>query len=78
MDDAKHGDMEPSLALLDGLHAKWVQLLESMTQEQFARTFAHPQSGGTVDLWTALNDYAWHSRHHTAQILWLREQNGWK
>ncbi|MGH2405127.1 MAG: hypothetical protein ACRDGN_11765 [bacterium] len=21
--------------------------------------------------------YAWHCRHHTGQITWLREQNGW-
>lgn len=75
--DALHGDVEPSLALLDGLHAKWVQLLEVMTADQFARTFHHPQSGATVSLWLALNNYAWHGAHHTAQIIWLREHNGW-
>ncbi|TWU49271.1 YfiT family bacillithiol transferase [Rubripirellula reticaptiva] len=77
LSDAKSGNVEPSLLLLDGLHAKWVQVLESMTEEQFGRTFRHPQSGKTVDLWFALNNYAWHGRHHTAQILWLRDQNGW-
>lgn len=77
LDDCQQGDVEPPLALLDGLHAKWVQLLESMTAEQFSRTFFHPQSAETVDLWTALNYYPWHSRHHTGQILWLREQHGW-
>jgi len=75
--DSKSGDVEPSLALLDGLHAKWVQVLESMTEPQFGRSFLHPQSGESVSLWSALNSYAWHGRHHTAQILWLREQNGW-
>ncbi len=75
--DAKSGDVEPSLLLLDGLHAKWVQVLESMTTEQFGRTFHHPQSDETVSLWLALNNYAWHGRHHTAQILWLRNQHGW-
>jgi uncharacterized damage-inducible protein DinB len=77
LNDSKLGAVEPSLALLDGLHAKWVQLIESMTQQQFARTFLHPQSGETVDLWSALNYYPWHSLHHTGQILWLREQHGW-
>lgn len=75
--DCRDGDVEPALALLDGLHAKWVQLLESMTPEQYARTFHHPQSGESVSLWLALNNYAWHGRHHTGQILWLRDQHGW-
>lgn len=75
--DSRSGDLEPALALLDGLHTKWVQVLESMTQDQYARTFLHPQTGESVSLWLALNNYAWHGRHHTAQILWLREQNGW-
>ena len=75
--DCRFGDVEPSISLLDGLHAKWVQTLESMSPEQFARTFVHPQTGETVSLWAALNYYPWHSRHHTGQILWLRDRHGW-
>lgn len=75
--DSKQGDVGPAVALLEGLHTKWAQLLEMMSPEQFARTFLHPQSGESVSLWLALNNYAWHGRHHTGQILWLREQNGW-
>ena len=75
--DCRSGDVEPALLMLDGLHAKWVQVLESMTELQYARTFLHPQSGESVDLWTALNYYPWHSRHHTAQIQWLRDQHNW-
>ncbi len=75
--DSQQGDVVPAIALLEGLHTKWAQLLEMMTPEQFARTFHHPQSGESVSLWLALNNYAWHGRHHTGQILWLREQNGW-
>lgn len=77
LDDARTGAVEPSLLLLDGLHAKWVQLLTLMTPEDYQRGFQHPQSGETVRLWAALANYAWHGQHHTAQILWLREQNGW-
>lgn len=75
--DSKHGDITPSLHLLGALHLKWVQLLKTMDEVAFARTFVHPQSGETVSLWTALTYYPWHARHHTAQILWLREQNAW-
>lgn len=77
LQDSRIGDIQPALGLLDGLHAKWVQLLESMTDEQYGRTFHHPESGESVSLWKALNLYAWHGQHHTAQIRWRREQNGW-
>jgi len=75
--DSAQGEVEPSLFLFDGLHAKWTQLLRSMTAEQFSRTFLHPQSGETVSLWAALNYYPWHTAHHTGQILWLRAQHCW-
>ncbi|MEM7316629.1 MAG: YfiT family bacillithiol transferase [Planctomycetota bacterium] len=75
--DSASGAVDPPLALLSGLHEKWVQVLESMTESQYARAFIHPQSGDSVTLWEALNYYPWHGKHHTGQILWLREQNGW-
>lgn len=77
IEDAKHGDVLPALGMLLGLHTKWTQTLQVMSDEQFSRTFVHPETGNTVSLWEALNYYPWHSRHHTGQILWLREQNGW-
>ena len=48
--DSKGGDIEPPLDLLSGLHAKWVQTLQAMTEQQFGRTFVHPQSADTVTL----------------------------
>lgn len=75
--DCQEGAIEPAIAMVDGLHRKWVQMLESMTEAQFGRTFQHPQTRETVVLWTALSYYAWHSRHHTGQILWLRRRNRW-
>ena len=77
LEDCRVGAVEPALAMLEGLHAKWAQVLESMTPEQFSRAFVHPQSGETVDLWNCLNYYPWHAQHHTGQILWLRQQHGW-
>jgi uncharacterized damage-inducible protein DinB len=75
--DSRAGDIAAPLALLDGLHACWVQLLHAMTEAQFGRSFIHPETGDEVPLWRALSYYAWHSRHHTGQILWLRGQHGW-
>jgi uncharacterized damage-inducible protein DinB len=75
--DARTGDVAAPLALLEGLHARWVQLLRSMSSEQFARCFVHPETGAVVSLAEALCYYAWHCRHHAGQIVWVREQRGW-
>lgn len=77
LEDSRTGDVAAPLALMDALHARWVQLLRSMTESQFARSFLHPETGKTVTLSAALCSYAWHCGHHTAQITWLREQRGW-
>lgn len=66
------GDVEPSLRLLEGLHARWVRLLRAMTDADFARTFVHPEYRKTYTLGESLGVYAYHGRHHTAQIEWLR------
>ena len=61
------GDVEVSLLLLDALHRRWVLLLRQLTDEQWQRTFVHPQQGA-VALERALALYAWHSEHHLAHV----------
>ena len=78
LEDLRTGDIRIPLAFLDGLHARWAHLLRSMKDEQFARAFIHPETSQKVTLSGALCYYAWHCRHHTGQILWLRQQRGWK
>jgi hypothetical protein len=75
--DSRAGDIQAPLTLLEGLHRRWVVLLRSMSAEQFTRGFLHPETGNTVILQDALSQYAWHARHHTGQINWLRQQHGW-
>jgi hypothetical protein len=65
-----------SLGLIDGIHTRWVSLLESMTDADFAKKFVHPETG-EWPLDGALALYAWHSRHHTAHITRLRERMDW-
>jgi len=75
--DARLGPIEPSLNFLDGLHARWVLLLRSLSDQQFKNVFTIPGRGEfTLDRALAL--YAWHSRHHVAHIQRLRERMGWK
>jgi len=68
--------VEMSLRLLEGLHARWVALLESLPESAWSRTLAHPEVG-TLRLDQVLALYGWHSRHHVAQIASARERNGW-
>ena len=68
--------VEWSVGLLENLHARWVMLLESLTEDQWARGMKHPVNGPmTLEMATLL--YAWHSRHHVAHITRLREKEGW-
>ena len=74
--DVRGQDIELSLMLIQGLHARWSALLSSLTPEQLDRTFLHPESG-VQKLDRTLQTYAWHSKHHVAHITRLRERNGW-
>jgi hypothetical protein len=75
--DARTGPVETSLQLIDSLHQRWVVLLRSMSDADFARTFLHPERG-IMRLDTNLAMYAWHCRHHAAHITGLRQRMGWK
>ena len=74
--DARNGPLEISLNLLDCLHQRWVLFLRSLTEEDFKKSFKHPE-WGLVNLDKAVAMYAWHGRHHVAHITALRERNGW-
>jgi hypothetical protein len=63
LEDARTLAVAPSLVLLDALHQRWVVLLRSLSEEQWARTYSHPEMGElTMEQVLAL--YDWHSRHH--------------
>ena len=74
--DARHGSVEPSLLLLDGLHERWVRLFESLSPVDWSRESIHPERG-ILTLDATLPMHAWHGRHHTAQITELRKRMGW-
>ena len=73
LSDAKTAPVRSSLMLIEGLHARFVMLLKSMSEADFARTFRHPELGENRLDWT-LGLYAWHCLHHVAQINNLRSR----
>jgi uncharacterized damage-inducible protein DinB len=67
---------ELSLTIVDNVHQRWITLLRSLKETDWARTFTHPELGlRRLDLTLAL--YAWHGRHHVAHITTLRKQKSW-
>ena len=74
--DSRQTPVETSLLLLECLHARWVILLQSITENNWQRTFRHPEMG-VLHLDANLALYAWHGRHHVAHITGLRERMGW-
>lgn len=74
--DARTLPPASSLALLENLHNRWVELLRNMTDAAYSRSFRHSEIG-LVRLDTNLALYAWHGRHHTAHITGLRHRMGW-
>ncbi|MFO7247081.1 MAG: bacillithiol transferase BstA [Thermaerobacter sp.] len=76
LSDARTAPVDSSLALVEGLHQRWVALLRSLRPDDFARTFQHPETGEqSLDRLVAF--YAWHGKHHAAHIRSLRERMGW-
>ena len=65
--EAKAGDVDPSLALLDGLHRRWIAFLRAVPEKDLTKAFVHPE-WGRVPVDEAIAMYAWHCRHHTAHI----------
>jgi len=66
--DSRTAPVELSLRLLEALHERWVLLLRGLRDEDFARTFRHPEQAEPRDLNWLLALYAWHGEHHVGQI----------
>jgi uncharacterized damage-inducible protein DinB len=74
--EARTLPIEPSLKWVEAMHARWVAMLESMSEDDFQKGFHHPEIG-RQKLATSLALYDWHSRHHTAHITNLKARMGW-
>ena len=68
LQDAKHGNIDISLILLEAIHIRWALLLRSLSLEQLHKSFIHPDSKKEVRLDENIGIYAWHGKHHLAHI----------
>ena len=74
--DARTALVGSSLEILEGLHIRWAIFLRSLSEKDLSRRFIHPDSG-PIPLSVNIGAYAWHCRHHTEQIMGLRERMDW-
>lgn len=65
--DANHADISLSLNILEGLHARWVQLLSSLSEEEFAR-FGINSVGNERSIDDYIRIYGNHGEAHLDQI----------
>jgi uncharacterized damage-inducible protein DinB len=74
--DARTAPIQMSLQLLEALHERWLTLMRSLSDDDFTRTFVHPEYGA-MTLSTQVQLYEWHGRHHVAHITNLRKRMQW-
>jgi hypothetical protein len=70
--------IDSSLALLDGLHARWTALLRSLSPEELAKSFNHPEMTDKIVLAWNIGLYAWHGQHHLGHITNLMAREAWR
>ncbi len=70
-------DPSVSLQLLDGIHYRWVTIMENMNESEWALGFTHPEHNKWMVLNKAVAMYAWHCEHHLAHITGLLKREGW-
>jgi hypothetical protein len=68
--------VEASLKTLEGIHLHLVALFESFTENEWQRTFYHPERDITYTIQMSAAMYAWHSNHHLAHITETMKQWG--
>jgi len=66
--DSKQLDVEVSLKAFAGIHQRWAGCLRILQPSDFEKFFIHPETGKEWTIDFSLTLYAWHGKHHAAQI----------
>ena len=75
--DGNDTALQNAFSILEGVHAKWAIVLNSLTEEQWVRGYIHPEKNREVKLTEFAGSYAWHCEHHLAHITKLKKRMGW-
>jgi hypothetical protein len=66
-----------SLAMIDGVHRRWVTIMENMSEADWELGWIHPEHNNRQGLKQIAVMYGWHCEHHRGHITRLRERMGW-
>ena len=66
--DSLEDNLQDTLVLLKGLHAKLGKVMRNLSAEDLKRAYIHPEHGKQFLLEEVVGTYAWHSNHHFAHI----------
>ncbi|MDQ0059573.1 YfiT family bacillithiol transferase [Paenibacillus harenae] len=72
--DSLNASPDISLAIVEGIYARWVLLLRSMERADYDKQFYHPEQGKQIGLAYFLGFAAWHGKHHVAHINIVKER----
>ncbi len=67
--EAKNGDIEMSIAIIQAIHRRLVITLQALSLADFDRRYIHPAVNKQLTLSYLVGNYAWHGQHHLAHIL---------
>ncbi|MEO0058967.1 MAG: hypothetical protein RLZZ312_614 [Bacteroidota bacterium] len=76
LSDGFSDNINPSLEIIGGIHHRWSNLLKSLADTDFLKTYYHPESKQNISIWQAVATYDWHCRHHLAHLKNGIESNG--
>jgi hypothetical protein len=74
--DGKSNPIEPTLTIIKGLHARWINFLGSLPESDWVREGIHLENG-KVSLQDVLRTYSNHGESHTQQIITFRQRMKW-
>ena len=77
LSDSKFIPINSALKMIEGIHERWVFLLRSLTENDWNKSFYHPETNKELSLNENLGIYAWHCRHHLAHITELKKRKNW-
>ena len=62
-----------SLQMLNGIHTRLASLFKILDDEQLQRGYFHPEIQSVVPICEVIPNYIWHTKHHVAQIEWIKK-----
>lgn len=76
--DSLYMPIEPTLSLLEGLHARLGYIMEKLSESDLEKSFVHPENNSEYRIKQIIGTYAWHGEHHLAHITTLKKSKNWK